>query len=337
MQQRLALAQAVMRKPKVLLLDEPFGALDPGIRADIHVLMRRIWNEGELTVVMVTHDLCEAFASPHAGVSVERPRDRPEERERYGARLTKDIEIWPRKMAGSKAVWTRHGPSESRPNGCRTPAGTTPRGTDSIPGRPGLRGTEPCRPWETEDDDIDRRGHSTGRQALVDGDAAEHRLTLTDVEGGANVGMLFYNPENLLERYNAPDTLKCQHTFKLTQAIASIRTWAASSARSSRIQPAGTTPCAATRPKHRLRADGARGATSGPQRLATERPRQLPGRGGEVRLGRRDLAANVNWFSKVVVAMMARWPRCERARRARRSSCASRWTRWCCSTPARIR
>jgi urea carboxylase-associated protein 2 len=41
-------------------------------------------------------------------------------------------------------------------------------------------------------------------------------IRLTDSEGGANVGMLFYNPENLLERYNAPDTLKCQHTFKLT-------------------------------------------------------------------------------------------------------------------------
>ncbi|GAA5315497.1 MAG: urea carboxylase-associated family protein [Candidatus Pelagadaptatus aseana] len=42
-------------------------------------------------------------------------------------------------------------------------------------------------------------------------------MTLTDLEGGANVGMLFYNPENLLERYNAPDSLKCQHTFKLTK------------------------------------------------------------------------------------------------------------------------
>lgn len=41
-------------------------------------------------------------------------------------------------------------------------------------------------------------------------------LRLVDKEGGANVGMLFYNPANLLERYNAPDTLKCQHTFKLT-------------------------------------------------------------------------------------------------------------------------
>lgn len=42
------------------------------------------------------------------------------------------------------------------------------------------------------------------------------QLQLTDLTGNSNVGMLFYNPENLLERYNAPDTLKCQHTFKLT-------------------------------------------------------------------------------------------------------------------------
>ena len=42
-------------------------------------------------------------------------------------------------------------------------------------------------------------------------------LKLIDDEGGANVGMLMYNPNNMLERYNAPDTLKCQHTFKLTK------------------------------------------------------------------------------------------------------------------------
>ena len=42
-------------------------------------------------------------------------------------------------------------------------------------------------------------------------------LRLIDKHGGANVGMLFYNPANYLERYNVPDTLKCQHTFKLTQ------------------------------------------------------------------------------------------------------------------------
>ncbi|GAA5213431.1 urea amidolyase associated protein UAAP1 [Corallincola platygyrae] len=43
------------------------------------------------------------------------------------------------------------------------------------------------------------------------------QMKITDLQGGANVGMLFYNPEDLLERYNAPDTLKCQHTFKLSQ------------------------------------------------------------------------------------------------------------------------
>lgn len=42
-------------------------------------------------------------------------------------------------------------------------------------------------------------------------------IRFTDIEGGANLGLLFYNPENLLERYNAPDTLKCQHSFKLTR------------------------------------------------------------------------------------------------------------------------
>jgi urea carboxylase-associated protein 2 len=43
-------------------------------------------------------------------------------------------------------------------------------------------------------------------------------MRLTDIEGDANVGMFFFNLQNYLERYNAPDTLKCQHTFKLTRA-----------------------------------------------------------------------------------------------------------------------
>jgi NitT/TauT family transport system ATP-binding protein len=93
MQQRLALAQTLMRKPKILLLDEPFGALDPGIRADIHVLMRKLWNETQLTVVMVTHDLSEAFRLGTRVIAFDRPRDRPEEQERYGATLTPDIKL----------------------------------------------------------------------------------------------------------------------------------------------------------------------------------------------------------------------------------------------------
>lgn len=43
------------------------------------------------------------------------------------------------------------------------------------------------------------------------------QMKLTDLKGQANVGMLFYNPVLLSEKYNAPDTLKCQHTFKLTR------------------------------------------------------------------------------------------------------------------------
>ena len=99
MQQRLALAQAIMRGPKILLLDEPFGALDPGIRADIHVLMKRLWNDTALTVVMVTHDLSEAFRLATRVIAFERDRNRPEERERYGATISRDFEIYPRRSA----------------------------------------------------------------------------------------------------------------------------------------------------------------------------------------------------------------------------------------------
>ncbi len=61
MQQRLALAQALIKKPKVLLLDEPFGALDPGIRKDMHELVLGLWRKYQLTVFMATHDLREGF------------------------------------------------------------------------------------------------------------------------------------------------------------------------------------------------------------------------------------------------------------------------------------
>lgn len=116
MQQRLALAQALMRKPKILLLDEPFGALDPGIRSDIHVLMRDLWTTTNLTVVMVTHDLSEAFNLATRVIAFERKRTQPEEESRYGATLveddqlqvsaggakvTRDLEVWPRKTVGA--------------------------------------------------------------------------------------------------------------------------------------------------------------------------------------------------------------------------------------------
>lgn len=102
MRQRLALAQALITKPRILLLDEPFGALDQGIRSDIHALMQSLWNERGMTVVMVTHDLSEAFRLGTRVIALERRRNRPEEKARYGATISQDIEVWPRKI--SKAV-----------------------------------------------------------------------------------------------------------------------------------------------------------------------------------------------------------------------------------------
>jgi NitT/TauT family transport system ATP-binding protein len=96
MQQRLALAQALIMRPKILLLDEPFGALDPGTRAEIHVLMRRLWKECGMTIFMVTHDLSEAFGLATRVIALDRRRNRPEEKDRYGAEITHDIEVWPR-------------------------------------------------------------------------------------------------------------------------------------------------------------------------------------------------------------------------------------------------
>ena len=93
MQQRLALAQALTAKPRVLLLDEPFSALDPGTRADIHVLTKRLWEETKMTIVMVTHDISEAFQLGTRVIVLERPA--PDEPAK-GARITHDIPVRPR-------------------------------------------------------------------------------------------------------------------------------------------------------------------------------------------------------------------------------------------------
>ena len=114
MQQRLALAQALIMKPKILLLDEPFGALDPGIRADIHTLMLDLWQETGMTVVMVTHDLSEAFRLGTRVIALERKRKRPEEIQRYGAQIQQDIEVWPKKQP-RLLNGTGHAPSMALP------------------------------------------------------------------------------------------------------------------------------------------------------------------------------------------------------------------------------
>ncbi len=60
MQQRVSLSRALIHKPRVLLLDEPFGALDAFTREDLWGILQKLWTELRPTVILVTHDLREA-------------------------------------------------------------------------------------------------------------------------------------------------------------------------------------------------------------------------------------------------------------------------------------
>ncbi|MFZ2099826.1 MAG: ABC transporter ATP-binding protein [Oricola sp.] len=93
MQQRLAIAQALLKRPKILLLDEPFGALDPGIRADMQALLTDLWKELGMTVFMVTHDIHEAFKLGTRVLVFDKIRHDPDAPEAYGATITYDLRL----------------------------------------------------------------------------------------------------------------------------------------------------------------------------------------------------------------------------------------------------
>lgn len=61
MQQRVAIAQALMTKPRILLLDEAFSALDPGTRRGMQQLLRDLWRATGITILFVTHNTDEAL------------------------------------------------------------------------------------------------------------------------------------------------------------------------------------------------------------------------------------------------------------------------------------
>ena len=129
-----------------------------------------------------------------------------------------------------------------------------------------------------------------------------HVLRLIDTEGGANVGMLLYNPLDKLERYNAPDTLKCQHTFKLTRGhclysdMGRVFCSIVGDSVGWHDTVGGYLDDATLHERwgegsyQQLRNDW---LVSGEHAFLVE----LANHG----LGRRDLAANLNWFSKVAV------------------------------------
>ena len=60
MQQRVAVMQALIMNPRILMMDEPFGALDPGTREDIQLFLLEQWKTHNMTIFFVTHDLEEA-------------------------------------------------------------------------------------------------------------------------------------------------------------------------------------------------------------------------------------------------------------------------------------
>ena len=74
MQQRAAIARAFIHDPKLVLMDEPFGALDALTRETMNLEMLRIWQASGKTIVFVTHDIQEAvFLASHCAVLTARP------------------------------------------------------------------------------------------------------------------------------------------------------------------------------------------------------------------------------------------------------------------------
>jgi NitT/TauT family transport system ATP-binding protein len=93
MQQRLSIAQSVVCEPRILLLDEPFGALDPGITGDMHKLILELWSANRMSIFMISHDIRESFELGTRLLTFDRPRVDLQSPERYGASVTYDLKL----------------------------------------------------------------------------------------------------------------------------------------------------------------------------------------------------------------------------------------------------
>ena len=88
MQQRVAIAQALIMRPKILLMDEAFSALDPGTRAGMQRLIKDLWRETGTTILFVTHNPREAVTLATRVVALGRPDDRD-----TGAEVVLDLAV----------------------------------------------------------------------------------------------------------------------------------------------------------------------------------------------------------------------------------------------------
>jgi NitT/TauT family transport system ATP-binding protein len=87
MQQRVAIAQALVNRPRILLLDEAFSALDPGTRRDMQVLIRQLWRGTGVTLLFVTHNTHEAVQLGTRVIVLSR------ETPHHGSRVAMDLAI----------------------------------------------------------------------------------------------------------------------------------------------------------------------------------------------------------------------------------------------------
>jgi NitT/TauT family transport system ATP-binding protein len=87
MQQRVAIAQALMTRPRILLMDEAFSALDPGTRKGMQRLIRELWESTGTTILFVTHNTQEALALATRVVVLA--RETPD----HGSRVALDLAV----------------------------------------------------------------------------------------------------------------------------------------------------------------------------------------------------------------------------------------------------
>jgi len=96
MRQRAAIAQTMVMQPELLLMDEPFGALDIGTREEMQVFVLEQWRREQQTIIFVTHDLEEAIFIGSRVVVLSQYYSDHDGSRAHGAKIVKDVPVsWP--------------------------------------------------------------------------------------------------------------------------------------------------------------------------------------------------------------------------------------------------